>query len=917
MEPSYKDFSQKTRSRKLVLSTIEAMQKRTLFTGSPVYQCESGHFVSGVVVDGVELVKDENLPQSSFYYDAQSGVLSFRLENDESTQGKNIFLRLRFFFSNIPQTLKTELSDNVEVEFDSRLKTYPSLRLELDYENTGTVIETSSSVSLENGDGYFDDFYDSLIWEGQKAFFYSFNEEISTDAKYLFYRGKIETKSFSTSEIQFRLKDQVADLREQVAHVNFSESDGRVPPSFIDKPKRQVFGRVDSMTVAPLDAVIDGYPVAGNYSGSADRNLMTGSVSGVLSSTTITGTGTLFFSEILPDDEILITDGIFQYVYKVLSIASDTSLQTTQPISAGFSLAQPRNKSIRNNVILGTGCEFKKFLSPNDSLVVNIDGVIFNYKIDEVLNDNEVILSDDIEITFSAMSHKPEIPSRWYNRQWSVSGHKLRSTSHEITLIIDAITFEVDNIDELVAGDILIINGEYRRLTQITGQTIRVNQSIFGVQNFDVFEKVPVPNIYNGVSRFVFGRDYQVLNLSVGCNVIIDNLAEFNIQSEKSLSTTFSFVNGSDIITALSTDRDMTTIFRPRDWIISQDLTHQVWYEILSVDDLSIRVRLPYAGSNYSGSLRYKRPEYIGDNSLVLCDAIGKEFSGKWIKRPSDVVKNILEEAQILDLNLPSFEQASFDCDYESSYFLPPQLGQSMPSIRDAITQINNSVFGSLYFDNDFNFTYKILNADKPDDLEEITDEDTLGYSMTTSNQIIGRAVVRFRPQTDRLTGQESFLNAIEESSFVKSTSAIRKEQEFTSYIYREQDAQIIAERWAFFRSMSQNIVRIESKLQLIGYALNQPIFVSLSRIFKRYGGKNRKKIGLVSGFEKTGDRVMITFNDLANIFNRVPAIAPDETEDYLDESESIIAKFGFIVDNITETPDESSESELGNNLIG
>lgn len=913
---NYASFSKKTRSVKYVLCTIEALQQKKLFNQNGlIYDSNSPYFVSGVIVDGIELESSESLGEGSFFYDVSLGVLFFRLLNDESPNGKRIFFKLRFFFSNIPLNFSSFLSNDEAVEWQPRINQAPELKLELDFENSGTVLETNSQLALENADGFFDSIFDVLIWEGQKINAYSWGDGLPESEMKLFYRGKIDSKAFNTQQITFNIRDQVNDLREKVNYTTFQN--GRFSDLVANKPKRIVFGQADRLQTIGIDKVLNGYPLTGVYSGSANRNLMTGTLSGVASSSTINGAGTLFLSQISAGDDILFIDGVFEYTYKVLSVSSNTVLTLTNPITVSFSNATARNKSILNNKIFGTGTEFKKIFSPNDQIRVFVNEIEFTYSIEEVVDDFELTLSDEIQISFDQMEHLPQIPSRYYNRDWHVAGHKLRSKSFEVLSVLSAINFELDSISELSEGDTLAINGNFRRVLRITGNEIVINQSISGVIVGNFFEKIPVPAVYNRNKLFIFGRDYSVTNTQDDCVINLFENAEFNTSFNRSFSVSFNFVNGSDTITAISTDRDLTQIFKPRDWIISKDINHQIWYEILSVDVLSIRLRTNYQGSNYTGQLSYRSPEYVSDNSLILCDCIGIESESKWIRTPSEIVKYLLNDIGMTDLNDQSFEEAAFDCDYTTSIFFPESIGAEMPSVRDAITLINKSIFGSLFIDQNFQFSYNILNSNKDESLFSVKDDDIIGFSVQTRNQILGKVRVNFAPFTDFQSGSLVFREIDEESDFVKETSGVRKEEVFTSYLYNENDAQIIAERWAFFRSLTQSVVNVQSKLNFMTYGLNQQMFLDLERLFVRYGGNGRKKIGIINGITKSGTGSLVSFNDVGNIFNRVGAIAPDDQEDYEFSNPDDVAKFCFIVDNITETPNEMSEVDLGNNLIG
>jgi hypothetical protein len=918
MALNYEEFSNKTRSQKITLCTIEAKHQRKVFTGGPVYSASSSYYVCGVTVDGIDLVKTNNTPaQGQYRYNPTTGVVELRLVGNANPSTKRVFFKYRFFFSSIPVTIGTTFSDNYDVYWEPRITGEPSLRLELDSENTGTVLETSSQLSLENTDGYFDEIFDRFIWEGQIIKAYSWSESLDVTEIKIFYQGKIDSKSFTDKSVTFNIKDQVSDLREKVPYSVFSANDGRVADSDLNKPKRKIFGRVEKVKTTGIDKVLDGYPVTGTLEGSADRNLLTGTVSGILSSTQINGTGTLFLSQINAGDEILIKDGILEYTYTVQTVNSNTLLTITSPITAAFTGAKARNKAVKNNKVFGTGTNFKQIFSPDDEIITTVDQVQYSYRIEEVVSNTELTLSDEIQRTFTSLSIKPSVPYRGYNRRWHIAGHKLRSVTHTVAVVIDNINFELDSVAEFFEGDTILINTEYRKITRITGLKIRINQSLDGVLVGDTVTKIPVPVVYIEKQPLLFGRDYSIVNTTSDCYVDIDPLAEFNNAKNKSLSISFQFTNNSDIVTTVSNDRDLTTILKPRDWIRSTNINHQIWYEILSVEPLQFRLRVSYAGASFQGQLSYRAPDYISDSSLITADCIGMEWNGKWIKTPADTVLQMLESVDIQNIDSQSFDNASIDCDYTMSLALPETLGSEMPNLRDAITLVNKSCFGSLYFNPEFEFTYKILNSSKPENLKAVKDDDILGFSVQTRNQILGTVRLNYRPFVDQSTGSETFNQVTVESDFVEETSGIRKEEIFTSYIYDEEDARTIAERWAFFRSLSQSSVRVQAKLNFMLTSLNEPVFLDLERLFVRYGGNGRKKIGIVNAVDKDGDSTSVTFNDLGNIFNRVPAICPDLQSDYSLADVDEIAKYGFVVDNNTETPDITSELDLGNNLIG
>jgi hypothetical protein len=325
-----------------------------------------------------------------------------------------------------------------------------------------------------------------------------------------------------------------------------------------------------------------------------------------------------------------------------------------------------------------------------------------------------------------------------------------------------------------------------------------------------------------------------------------------------------------------------------------------------------------FGGSTGAVSAQYKNVDYIDDDALILVSCYGLESGGAWVKTPADCVKYILEtDSLFTQIDTTAFDKANAVCDYIVSLPLPARVGDGLPSIRDTISQINSSVFGSLFTTADFLLSYSILNSSKPSSLVTLKDDDILSMSMETKNQIANQVICSYRPQVDFSTGEDVFEVYEFNSGFVDRLSGIKKTDEITLYLYEDDKSQIIAQRYAFFKSLSLSRVRVRSSLNLATKSLNDKIYLELDRLYKRYGGRDRRKIGVISSITKDGFGVEVEFNDLGGIYNRVPSIAPASQAIYASASRDEVAKYGFILDNDTETPDASSEAELGNILIG
>jgi hypothetical protein len=229
---------------------------------------------------------------------------------------------------------------------------------------------------------------------------------------------------------------------------------------------------------------------------------------------------------------------------------------------------------------------------------------------------------------------------------------------------------------------------------------------------------------------------------------------------------------------------------------------------------------------------------------------------------------------------------------------------------------VNKSVFGSLFYDEDYNFKYSILNSNKPESLKVLYEDDVIGYDVITKNRIINRAKINYKYHTDLVTGEVTTDSLTMTSEFVDKLIKFSKEEILDTYLFNESDAQVILERFLFFNSLTNSIVRIKGKLNLASLNLNDVVKLELDRIYRRYSGGDRTKLGLINFLEKDENSCTIQVNDLGGIFNRVPSIAPDTLSDFSGSTPDSIAKYGYIVDNLTETP-SNDETYLGSNLIG
>ena len=573
------------------------------------------------------------------------------------------------------------------------------------------------------------------------------------------------------------------------------------------------------------------------------------------------------------------------------------------------------------NIITGTGTEFLKELSTGDELTFILDdGSIEKLNIDEITSDTAATASDETEFSILNKSAKcsPSIPYRFKNRRWHLAGHKLREPSSQVVYPTTSKRYSVNNVEDFFPDDVLTINGLSAEVKRISGNNIILKQSVFPVPTSgDIFVKSPVTRVFFGSKELFIDRDFTLTNTTEAI-IELDPEAEFNIARQKTVGVNLTFTSGSRSITT-ATNLDLRTIIKPRDWIRCGNISTPEWYEVLDVRQQTVTIRNPFTGSTQTTGGRIKVVDLIDDDSLITVDCVGYEsVDGAWVKTASDAVKHLIQfDAGFTDIDEESFSQAKLDCNYIMSIVIPESIGAESPQVRDVITKINESVFGSLYGNKSMNLSYAVLTARKPEDMMILREDDILSWEADTEQKIVNKVKVNYRPFIDVFTGEPAFKTIEFGSSFVDEMIGIEDTDEVTLYLYEDDKANIMAHRRAFYRSLSNCKITLKGKLNLSLVAVNDRIVLELDRMFNRFAGQDAKKISIVTGTKKNGTGVELILTDLGNIFNRVPSIAPNTTGTYADSSREDTLRYAFIVDNDVLTPDPSSETDLGSNRIG
>jgi hypothetical protein len=837
------------RSEKITLVKMQGEIRVKLFTlySGNIYYRSTDYHIGSVKQDGDELTEVSSIGaivEGSYYYSMQEQRVYVHLNDDLNPLNEYVTFVYQFYFSSAPIILPYDIDNGTPIEWLPLIESIGTIGQQLDDENTGIVLESNSSIKLINSDGYFDEVFDTLLWENKPVEFYTWFPITPLSEARKTFEGVVESKDYEVDSVNFKVKDFVYRLRDFVNLELFSESDGELQPSLIGTPKRRVYGQVKQMRLAGLNNVLNGMALG--------------------------GTVTILFG---------------------------------------------------TNVVTGTGTSFLNYLGVGDELVFNIAGVEYKYGIETIISDTSATINkvSEINILNQPVINKPLSSYRLFNRSWHIAGHKLREPVSVITSVIANNRFEVDTVLDLFAGDRVVINGDFVTIRRISGLEIVTETAVAPLPVVtDQIRKLPIQKLYFGNKELTYDRDWTYFN-NTEATALIDPLAEFNITQERLAGTSLTFTNGSRSLTTVST-LDFRSILKCNDWIKKNSIVSGEgdWYEILEVKEQEIILRSAYTGTTATTTALIKSVDYIQDDSLITCDCLGMEVAGAWIKTPSDAVRNlILVDAGFESVNEDSFTKAKSECDFILSMVIPQSLEAESPQIRDVITDINNSVFGSLYGSSALSISYSILNSEKPESSEVITDTDILSFSTESTTDIANTIKINYRPFVDIFSGNDAFDVVNYNSGFVDKTIGIKAAHERTIYLYETDKAETIAQRVALFKSMTNTKVTLKGKMNLFLNVVNDKIFLSLDRLYKRLGGGDRLKIGIVTGVKKSETEAELTISDLGNIFNRVPSIAPNTATDYSGADQESKARWGYCLDNDTETPDPASEENLGNGIIG
>jgi hypothetical protein len=585
----------------------------------------------------------------------------------------------------------------------------------------------------------------------------------------------------------------------------------------------------------------------------------------------------------------------------------------------GYAITGLINLSNSTTTVTGVLTLFLAELSPGDQLVINGS----KYSIGSITSDTSLELSDIY--TGSSIYHEvpyviPDQPKRYMNRIWFIAAHALRQPT---TACLDGSTINsifVESTKDMYAGDDVVIAGTVARISEVvSSQQIRLSRSLISspAEGALVF-KPAVQHLRINDIELVYGADYSVNQ--VQGTLTLTETAEANRSPILQTQTNLTFTDGSQTVTGTGLQA-----LKPGYIVWSSAHGYSNAREVLSVDsDTQLTLRLGYpvaGGGTLTAKANYKPLIFNPESHTLSCDVMGRTddglYTGNLVSTAPGIVKLLLQDAGLnSQIDETSFDDAEDIAYQEIGLAVPTKVDDTdTPTYRDVINKINQSVLGSLVQTNAFNLSYVVLQPRKEVAALRLSEPDILSFTMTsTAEKVIKTAIVEYLPKEyDYLAKKDSIVTAQKTSDVSTYLLKTTTERTFPTVLVKQQDAEILANRWSFILEYAAGTVSLQTKLQSINLEVGDIIDISHRKFFERYGSNDTRMICLVESIKKSGTGVAIQAVDLSAAFNRVANITDNPT--VWSESDTDTRLYGGYITDVYGMQDNDSNT-FGLNLL-
>ena len=846
---TYEDFQAQTASEKIALVKMNASVRLIGFEvhSGTVYKLNNFDFskLESVKDSGVGLTEVFGLTDvvpGAFFNDRTNKILY--LETSDSTHPNGKFLVSEFpnFFSNVPVRASHDLSTGFEVYWEPFVVKISGFGVQLDNEDQiGFALEGSGSVVFGNDSNYWDERYERYTWENQDVEVYSWTRDIPI--------SEAKPRYIPISEAKLLFKGIVNGKSWSTNRINFRLKDQlkKLRRTFPLKNIEDVAGALvpANLNLAKQRRVygrLNGF-VPTNIDQVVEGYLLSGTVSLTAGSKTITGVGTAFRSNFSPDDKIILTSSPANIEFTIESIASDTSLTITEAAAGDFS------------------------------------GVAY------FIN--------------------PEQPKSYINREWVVAGN---ACSHPLRTVVNADgpnRLTLDSVVDLIVGDEVFIGatgvGEVKTLSKVFSDNrveLQTNLELPATVGTEVL-RFAVQNLKINNLKLFYDRDYVVTVSPTETRITLDVDAEKNVNPVRTINGSVTF-NATTAVTGTGTN--FKSQLEPGQHIRS--VGEVDFFQIMSIESDTALTLVSAATYSATAAGQYKGGTSFNPKEDVLsCTVIGTTFDntaeGALLTTCGSIVKDILAESGIGNLNLASFLDADLRAPYLLGFAIPVAFNETtVDPVRDIINQINVSVFGSLVQNEDFELEYNVLRPNRPLTAPTLLKHDVIKIKIESDNdRIVDTVLVDYdAKEHDGASDGPNMSCYSKVSNSGLYLTRIDEQRTIATVLINQDDARILANRWSFLLELATNVIKIETKMQASRFQVNDVILIDHPKLFGRVGGGSRR-YAAVQSISKTESGVQLELDDLSNAYNRIGVITENDVPVFANSNEAQKAQNGFITD--------------------
>ncbi len=845
----YSEFQNMPSSEKITLAFLQASKRLMgweLHSGSIYKITNFTHPVVVAVEDsgtGYTSVGSVGaLVASSYYLDRTNHVLYVHATGSANPNSRIIVVTVKFFYANVPVVLPHDLDEGFDVFFEPLVASTSEFGVEIDtIAQSSEAIEGSGSLTLCNDLEFWPANFDKLSFENQRCSLYSYNRNLEPSDAALIFKGRVERKTYAKDKITFQLKDQLAELRAPVSLETIGSLELRSGDDLANAKQRMILGRVFGNVPTNVDQVLDGYP-------------LTGTISISFGTTSVTGLGTAFLSELSPNDEIVL-DG---ETYAIASISSNTALELSQEYEG------------------------------------------------------------DTALSGASVTFVPEEPKRFINRVFKVAGHALREPVTLTEGGSNIQTLYVNDTTDIYPGDDLYVGelgfGEVVKADIVSGTNyIRLATSLATVPPVGTSVRRPaIQNVRIDDVALVYYRDYT-FDASTAV-LTLNETAEANAGPVFQMNSSVTFTNTSRAVTGTG----FQGVIKPGNMIgLVENAVFFEVLSVDSDTAITLRTPATFTDTDTGRYKPFVYSHGDTVLSLdVLGRTDDGTTSGVLLKTAPSITRALIEDAGLSDdVDEDSFDAAEEIAYQHIGIVVPVTFDDSKaPTYREVLNDVNKSVFGSLIQNSLFQLGYEVLQPQKPTAATKFSESDILSFSLTSvADNAVKTVFLEYLPKEHDYVSGDRLVTTIESSSD-NATYILRTERTktITTNLVSATDADIISKRWSFLLSSATGRLQFTTKLQGSTLQIGDIIEIEHRKFYQRYGGTSGRKLLLVESVKRNGLTVHIEATDFSNTFNRVASIN-ELSNEYGDATESEKLYGGYISDQygLIDNDAESFETNL------